>query len=60
MWSLGAFTYLLLTGEEAFKAENDQDLYKKILRGQYDQISANYQSISLNARVSDFPLCLFN
>jgi hypothetical protein len=40
-----------LTGEEAFKAENDEELYKKILKGQYDQKSANYQSISLNARV---------
>ena len=51
MWSLGAFTYLLLTGEEAFKAENDHELYKKILKGQFDQKSANFQSISLNARV---------
>ncbi|CAF0887529.1 unnamed protein product [Brachionus calyciflorus] len=50
MWSLGAFSYLLLCGEEPFKAETDEELYKKIFKASYNTTASNYESLSANAK----------
>ncbi len=39
-----------MCGEEPFKGENEQDLYKKIFKGQYDKDSESYYNLSANAK----------
>lgn len=39
-----------LTGEEPFKVNSREELYIKILKGDYDVESANYKKLSINAK----------
>lgn len=39
-----------LCGEEPFKAENDEELYKKIFKASYSTSSHNYEILSANAK----------
>jgi len=40
-----------LCGEEPFKGENNEEVYKKILKGEYDTSTENYKRLSTNAKV---------
>ena len=35
VWAAGIILYSILFGSQPFKAKNEQDLYKKIMKGQY-------------------------
>lgn len=50
MWSIGAFAYTLLCGEEPFKTKTTEELYTKILKAEYDTESSNYKKLSVNAK----------
>lgn len=47
-----------MCGEEPFKAENDEELYKKIFKASYNTSSPNYENLSTNAK--DFLLKLLS
>jgi len=49
-WSLGCILYLLLTGHNAFKGKNRQQVFDTILSGDYDTSSKEYKSISPAAK----------
>ena len=42
IWSLGVVIYEMLTLHPPFRAENMEDLYKKVLKGQYAKINDKY------------------
>lgn len=44
------FKSFRLTGEEPFKCSSQEELYTKILKGEYDTESANYKRLSINAK----------
>ncbi len=48
-----------LCGEEPFKYDNDEELYKKIIKGLYDESSPNYDKISLNGKVGQIKFLNF-
>lgn len=41
-----------MCGEEPFKSENDEELYRKIFKGLYTTDSVNYKNLSTNAKVT--------
>ena len=44
------FCLLRLCGEEPFKYSNQEELYTKILKADYDTESSNYKKLSINAK----------
>uniref|UniRef100_A0A0B7A0H9 Protein kinase domain-containing protein n=1 Tax=Arion vulgaris TaxID=1028688 RepID=A0A0B7A0H9_9EUPU len=50
MWSVGVIIYILLCGYEPFSSENPSQLFKKILKGQYEFFPEHWENISLNAQ----------
>ncbi|ESO93541.1 hypothetical protein LOTGIDRAFT_215945 [Lottia gigantea] len=50
LWSIGVITYILLSGYEPFIAENDAEIYKKIIKCEYEFDSPYWDSISQNAK----------
>ena len=40
-----------LTGEEPFRAKDDEELYKQIFKGEFNTNSENYANLSTNAKV---------
>uniref|UniRef100_A0A1I8IQ67 Protein kinase domain-containing protein n=1 Tax=Macrostomum lignano TaxID=282301 RepID=A0A1I8IQ67_9PLAT len=50
MWSVGVIAFILLGGYEPFYADNDSDMYRRILRAQYTFDQRWWSGISKNAR----------
>lgn len=50
IWSLGVILYTLLVGYPPFRAENNTDIFKLILRGQYDLSGQDWKEVSENAK----------
>jgi serine/threonine protein kinase len=50
MWSFGCIAYLMLCGEEPFQAETIEEIYKRILKGNYNQTNLNYKNLSINGQ----------
>jgi len=40
-----------LCGEEPFKAQSEEELYTKVLKGSFNTESDNYNRLSTNAKV---------
>ena len=41
MWSLGILFYVMLQGNYPFRAKNENDLFEKIKRGQFEYIHSD-------------------
>jgi len=50
MWSIGVISYILLCGYEPFFAENDNEMFKRILKGDYQFDSPWWDEVSENAK----------
>ncbi|XP_005089392.1 calcium/calmodulin-dependent protein kinase type IV [Aplysia californica] len=50
MWSVGVITYILLCGYEPFFAENDNQMFKMILKADYKFDSPWWDDVSENAK----------
>jgi calcium/calmodulin-dependent protein kinase-4 len=50
MWSLGVICYILLCGSEPFSDENPRELFKRIIKGQYEFASPDWDKIGENAK----------
>ncbi|GFO34263.1 calcium/calmodulin-dependent protein kinase type iv-like [Plakobranchus ocellatus] len=50
MWAIGVITFILLGGYEAFSADSPADLFKKILKGQYEFASIYWNGIGVNGK----------
>ncbi|KAH9489677.1 Calcium/calmodulin-dependent protein kinase type IV [Bulinus truncatus] len=50
MWSIGVITYILLCGYEPFYSENEAQMFKKILKGEYKFESPWWDDVSNNAK----------
>lgn len=42
---------LSLCGEEPFKGDNNEEIYRKILKCEFDSDTENYKRLSTNAKV---------
>ncbi|KAK3768034.1 hypothetical protein RRG08_045854, partial [Elysia crispata] len=50
MWAIGIITYILLSGFEPFTCDSPSQLFKKILKGQYDFTSPEWEKIGVNGK----------
>ncbi|XP_060594839.1 calcium/calmodulin-dependent protein kinase type IV-like [Ruditapes philippinarum] len=50
LWSIGVIAYILLCGYEPFYDDNDQHMYKKIIKGDYEFDSPYWDYIGENAK----------
>jgi len=50
IWSIGVITYILLCGFPPFYGTTDQQIFEKILKGQYDFPSPDWDNISAEAK----------
>jgi len=50
MWSLGVIAYILLCGYEPFRSESPAELFKKIIKGQYEFSSPYWDVVGENAK----------
>jgi len=50
IWSIGVITYILLCGFPPFYGNNDQQIFEKILKAEYDFPSPDWDSISHEAK----------
>ncbi|KAK6175625.1 hypothetical protein SNE40_014041 [Patella caerulea] len=50
IWSLGVVTYILLSGYEPFIASTDREMFKKIIKSDYEFDSPYWDAISENAK----------
>jgi serine/threonine protein kinase len=50
LWSVGVITYILLCGYPPFYHENDTELFKQIMRGDYEFDSPYWDTISSEAK----------
>ncbi|KAK0057449.1 calcium/calmodulin-dependent protein kinase type IV [Biomphalaria pfeifferi] len=50
MWSVGVIAYILLCGYEPFHSDNEPQMFKKILKGDYSFDSPWWDEISNNAK----------
>jgi len=50
IWSIGVITYILLCGFPPFYGTNDQQIFEKILKGEYDFPSPDWDNISVEAK----------
>lgn len=50
MWSLGVITYCLLCGYPPFNADNDQKLFVKIKKAQYEFYMPEWGQVSEEAK----------
>lgn len=50
MWSVGVIAYILLCGYEPFFAENEFEMYRKIIKGEYKFDEEYWSEISENAK----------
>jgi len=50
MWSLGVIVYILLCGYVPFSSDSPAELFKKILKGQYEFSSPHWDIIGENAK----------
>eukprot|EP00181_Compsopogon_caeruleus_P003533 CAMPEP_0184681878 /NCGR_PEP_ID=MMETSP0312-20130426/4876_1 /TAXON_ID=31354 /ORGANISM="Compsopogon coeruleus, Strain SAG 36.94" /LENGTH=318 /DNA_ID=CAMNT_0027133007 /DNA_START=161 /DNA_END=1117 /DNA_ORIENTATION=- len=50
MWSLGVMVYFMLSGSQAFEAENSRAVKARVLQGTFDMESGLWSSISAEAK----------
>ena len=50
IWSAGVITYILLSGMPPFNGQSDQDIMKKVRKGQFSFDDRIWQTISENAK----------
>lgn len=50
MWAIGIITYILLCGLEPFSSDSPSELFKKILKGQYEFSSPDWDEIGINGK----------
>ncbi|XP_013397255.1 calcium/calmodulin-dependent protein kinase type IV-like [Lingula anatina] len=50
MWSVGVITYILLCGYEPFYCDNEKEMYKKIIKGDYMFDAPWWDDVSENAK----------
>jgi len=50
IWSIGVITYILLCGFPPFYGNNDQQIFEKILKAEYDFPSPDWETISAEAK----------
>ena len=50
IWSCGVILYILLCGYAPFYGENDKEIYKQVLKGEYDFPKEEWQNVSEEAK----------
>ena len=50
IWSCGVILYILLCGYAPFYGEKDEDIYKQVLKGEYDFPKEEWDSVSKEAK----------
>ncbi|KAH3840272.1 calcium/calmodulin-dependent protein kinase type IV-like isoform X2 [Dreissena polymorpha] len=50
LWSIGVIAYILLCGYEPFYHDDEQQMYKKIVKGDYEFDSPYWDNITTNAK----------
>ena len=50
LWSIGVILYILLIGKPPFNGKNENEISLAVKKGKYDILSAQYESLSQNAK----------